>query len=53
MTSCLFVFSTFIGNYIYSLADAKNARDIRPLSIKPIIAGNFRRIFFDLLVSKK
>ncbi|CAH3171857.1 unnamed protein product [Porites evermanni] len=27
------------GNYIYSLVDAKNATDIRPLSIKPIIAG--------------
>ncbi|XP_073254337.1 tetratricopeptide repeat protein 4-like [Porites lutea] len=28
-----------LGNYIYSLTDAKNAMDRRPLSIKPIIAG--------------
>ncbi|XP_073247422.1 tetratricopeptide repeat protein 4-like [Porites lutea] len=27
------------GNYIYSLVDAKEATDIRPLSVKPIIAG--------------
>ncbi|XP_073231626.1 tetratricopeptide repeat protein 4-like [Porites lutea] len=31
-----------LGNYIHSLEDAKNATDIRPLSIKPIIAGDFR-----------
>ncbi|CAH3164427.1 unnamed protein product, partial [Porites lobata] len=28
-----------LGNYIYSLVDAKNATDLRPLSIKPMIAG--------------
>ena len=39
--SYYFYFSTFIGNYIYSLVDAKNATDIRPLFILPIIAGNF------------
>ena len=50
---CSFEFSTFIGNYIYSLVDVKNATDIRPLAIKPIIAGNFRRFFFNLLASKK
>ena len=33
-------FSNVIGNYIYSLVDAKNATDLRPLSIKPMIAGN-------------
>ena len=33
-------FSTFIGRFIYSLVDTKNATDIRPSSIKPIIAGN-------------
>ena len=35
-----FVFATFLGNYIYSLVDAKEATDMRPLSVKPIIAGN-------------
>ena len=39
-------FKTFLGNYIYSLVDAKYARDIQPLSIEPIIAGNFKRFFF-------
>ncbi|KAM7433815.1 Tetratricopeptide repeat protein 4 [Porites harrisoni] len=28
-----------LGNYIYSLVDAKEATDMRPLSVKPIIAG--------------
>ena len=45
VTFCLFVFSTFLGNYIYSLVDAKNSTDIRPLSIKPIIAGDFRGLW--------
>ena len=36
----MFFFSTFIGSFIFSLVDAKNATDIRPSSIKPIIAGN-------------
>ena len=35
-----FVVSTFLGNYIYSLVDAKEATDMQPLSVKPIIAGN-------------
>ena len=40
LTFCLCFFSTFIGSFIYSLVDAKNATDIRPSSIKPIVAGN-------------
>ncbi|KAM7440465.1 HSP70/90 co-chaperone, partial [Porites harrisoni] len=37
------------GNYIYSLVDAKNATDIRPLSIEPIIAGAYASAELNLL----
>ena len=38
-------FKTFLGNYIYSLVDAKYARDIQPLLMEPITVGNFKRFF--------
>ena len=45
-------FKTFFGNYIYSLVDAKYARDIQPLSMEPIVVANFKRFFF-LLFKKQ
>ena len=37
-------FATLIGNYSDSLRDAKVVKDIRPLFIKAIITGNFKKI---------
>ena len=45
-------FKTFLGNYIYSLVDAKYAREIQPLSVEPIIAGNFKGFFFFIILQE-
>ena len=37
-------FATLIGNYSGSLSDAKVVKDIRPVFIKTITTGNFRKI---------
>ena len=37
-------FVTLIGNYSGSLSDAKVVKDIRPVFIKAITTGNFRKI---------
>ncbi|CAH3036965.1 unnamed protein product [Porites lobata] len=41
------------GNCINSLKDAKEATDMRPLSVKPIIAGNSKGFIFSLRNKQK
>ena len=44
ITAFFSIFATLIGNYNGSLRDAKVVKDIRPLFIKAITTGNFKKI---------